>query len=378
MRLEHKPGEKMFFDFTDGIPIHSRASDDIKKTQLFIGVLPFSSLTTGEFVWDQKQPTVMSCTEQAMRRVGGVTPYVVFDNLRSAVTKAHIYDPEVNQTFVEFANHMGFAVLPARPYSPKDKASVECNIGVIQRQFYQLIRDKKFYSLHELNSEFQKYLTELNSAAMKDHGGHSRNDRFILEKGLLKILPSTQYEISVWKTSKVHTDCHIQVDHRFYSVPFKWVGHDVRVRLRNTTIEIFSDQAEPIAVHVRLKAEHRVSTDDTHYPPAKIAVARFEVKSAHQQAEKIGPNTTLLVQDLLSGNQPLKYLRRVQGILRLTQTVSAEALEFAADKAVLFNKKHYAYVLHTAQFFQAGGKRLRSVPPVRKQDEVYLHQTPHS
>ena len=376
IRLEHKPGERIFFDFADGIPITDRKTGEKTKTQLFAGVLPFSSFTVGEFVLNQKQPTFIRAIEDAFYQIGGVTPYVTVDNLRSAVTKSHLYDPDVNQTFIEFSNHWGFAVLPARPYSPKDKASVEAGIGVVQRQFFQEVRDKTFYSLPELNLAYKEFLILLNKSPMKDHGDVSRNDRFENEKYLLKPLKSDRFELCEWKTSKVHPDCHVQVERKFYSVPYLYVGQSVRVRISSKLIEIFSSDTTPLTVHSRLTGNTRASTVDNHYPEEQVATARFEIKSALKQAEKIGPKTFELVKLLVEGEYPLKNLRRIQGILRLHQSqhVRKESLEYASSQAVAFKRMNFYFVKSAALFFEQGGNRPRVVAPTRTKEDLYLHE----
>ena len=376
IRLEHKAGERIFFDFTDGISITDRMTGETTKTQLFVGVLPFSSFTVGEFVLNQKQPTFMRAIEDAFYQVGGVTPYVTIDNLKSAVTKSHLYDPDVNQTFIEFSNHWGFAVLPARPYSPKDKASVEAGIGVIQRQFYHEVRDRVFYSLAELNLVFKDFLKRLNTSPMKDHGESSRNDRFENERNLLKPLKLERFELCEWKTAKVHPDCHVQVERKFYSVPYSFVGQNVRVRISNKLIEIFSSDAKPLSVHPRLTGDIRASTLDAHYPEEKIATARFEIKSALKQAEKVGPKTLELIQLLVEGEYPLKNLRRIQGVLRLHQSqhIKKESMEYAASQALIFRKLSFYYIKNAALFFEQGGTRPRVVAPTRTKEDLYLHE----
>jgi transposase len=376
IRLEHKPGERIFFDFTDGIDIVDRRTGEKTKTQLFVGVLPFSSFTVGEFVLNQKQPTFIRAIEDAFYQLGGVTPYVTVDNLRSAVAKSHLYDPDVNQTFIEFSNHWGFAVLPARPYSPKDKAAVEAGIGVIQRQFYHEVRDRVFYSLAELNLAFKDFEKRLNASPMKDHGNVSRNDRFEKEKHLLKPVKSERFELCEWKTAKVHADCHVQVERKFYSVPYAFIGQSVRVRISNKLVEIFSNDTKPLSVHPRLTGDTRASTLDAHYPEEKVATARFEIKSALKQAEKVGPKTCALIKLLVDGNYPLKNLRRIQGILRLhqSQNVRKESLEYAATQALVFNKPNFQYVKNAALFFEQGGTRPRVVAPTRTKDDLYLHE----
>ena len=145
IRQHHKPAEKTFIDFCDGLDFLDVRTGKKISTQLFCGVLPFSSYTYGEFVLNQKLVTFIEAQERMWSYFGGVSQYVVPDNLKSGVSRADWYDPVSNPTYVEYANHAGFAVIPARPKKPRDKAGVECGIGVIQRGFYQEVRDRVFY-----------------------------------------------------------------------------------------------------------------------------------------------------------------------------------------------------------------------------------------
>jgi transposase len=385
IRLQHEPGERCYFDFADGVPIVDRVSGAKTKTQLLVSVLPFSSLTEAEFLPDQKQPNFIRAIERAFQRFGGVTPYVVVDNLKSAVQRAHLYDPDTNKTFVEFANHMGFAVLPARPYKPRDKAAVEAAVGVIQRQFFHQVRDTVFYSLEQLNNELRIFLDRLNNEPMKDHGGIARAERAGVEREKLKALPLERFELHEWRRAKVHPDCHIQVDRKFYSVPFQFVGQTVHVRIKTSTLEIFSEDREALAVHPRLapSAIARASTLEAHYPEQKSALARFDVKAALKAALRIGPETHRMIEDLFSCSTPLKFLRRAQGILALHQSgrVSTDALEHASARAMLFNKKQLTFIKDAALFYQARGVDSKSnvarVAPIRLKQDVFLHNNHH-
>ena len=181
MRLNHKPGEKTFVDYADGIDIYDETTGKVIKTQLFVGTLPFSSMVYAEFSFSQKTPSFIASHERMWIFFGGVTPYTVSDNLKSDVIKADLYDPDRNKTFCAYANHAGFALLPARPRRPKDKANVECHVGVLQRSFYPKVRNHTFTSIAELNEALWKHVEELNATVMKDHGV-SRNERFEVEK----------------------------------------------------------------------------------------------------------------------------------------------------------------------------------------------------
>lgn len=376
MRLEHVPGERMYFDYTEGIDIIDQETGEIKQTQLMCGVLAMSSYTFGEFTWTQKRSDLTRSMENAFRFFGGVTPYVTVDNQKAAVNQAHWYDPEVNPTFVDFANHWGFAVIPARPFRPRDKGANESGIGVVQRQFYQEVRDRQFYSLSELNAAFREYLDRLNIGVMKDWGV-SRVDRFEGERHLLKPCPAQNWEQSEWRKAKVHADCHVQVLKKFYSVPYANVGREVRVRVTTRLIEIFDQDLNPLCSHARLHGRETHSTDPRHYPPEKLACAQFSVQLALREAAKIGPETEKLIGELLSGSYPLRYLRRAQGILRLHQSgrVTREALEHASKMAMQFNKPYFNYVQSASEHFDKNGNRPVAVrsAPVRDPNQMYLH-----
>lgn len=376
MRLEHKPGVKCFFDWSEGIDILNIQTGELTKTNLFCGVMAMSSMTYGEFTLTQKKEDLTRAIERAFRFYGGVTSTVVVDNQKAAVSRADWYDPDLNPSFVEFANHWGFAVVPARPIRPRDKAGNESGIGVIQQQFFQEVRNRIFTSLEELNICFRDYCNRLNGETMKDWG-LSRSERFEGEKAHLKSCPETNWEPAEWKTPKVHPDCHIQVLQRFYSVPFHYVGQEVRVRITAKMIEVFDQHLNSICAHLRLHGSQRRSTENAHYPEQKLAVAQFSVRQALSEAKRVGPETEKLIKDLLEVSQPLLNLRRAQGILRLyqSQRVNRSSLEYACKMGSTFKKTNYDYIKSTALFHESNGAKPVNVKsaPTRIEGSVYLH-----
>lgn len=378
MRLEHNPGEKTFFDYAEGIDIVNPTTGEISKTSLCCGVMAMSSYTYGEFTFTQKRDDLIRSMENAFRYFGGVTPYVTVDNQRAAVDVAHWYDPDVNPAFVDFANHWGFAVVPARPYKPRDKGANESGIGVIQRQFFQEVREQTFYSVDQLNQTFRKYLERLNGAKMKDWGV-SRAERFEGEKSLLKACVQQNWEMAEWKPAKVHADCHVQVLKKFYSVPYKFVGQEVRVKITSKLIEVFDRDLNPLAAHARLFGKETHSTDKRHYPEEKVALVQFSVQQAKRTADRIGPETLKLVEHILNTAYPLRFLRRVQGILRLHQSakVTREGLEHACKLGMTYSKTQFAYIQSTALYFDKNGSRPSIVrtAPRREAESMYLHNS---
>lgn len=375
MRLVHRPGEKTQIDFTDGIAVVDPKTGIHRRTHLFTGVLAFSSRIYAEFVFDQRLPSFMAAQERMWQAFGGVTPYVVVDNLKSGVARADIYDPDVNPTYLEFANHMGFCVLPARPYKPRDKGKNEASNNVLQRTFFQEVRDRVFYSLGELNRALLVFLGGLNDAVMKDYGV-SRNDRFAEERQYLKPLPERRFEVSEWRRAKVHPDCHIQVAKNFYSVPFTAVGRTVRVRLTAGLVEVFSDDGDSLAVHRRLDGSAKFSTHPGHYPQPKVVVAHFEITHAKAEASVLGPNVRSLVDELTGGDYPLRHLRRIQGILRLARSggVAPGSLDYGCEQALKFRQMRLAYIKSCALFHQVnGGRPTVTGAPRRDLNDVHLN-----
>lgn len=371
-RLAHEPGEKVYIDYCDGLKLTCPITGKKTKTHFFCGVLPFSSYTFGCFTENQKLPNFIRCHEKMWAYFGGVTPYAVIDNLKSGVKKAHLYDPEKNPTYCDYGNHTGFAVLPTRPYTPRDKASVETAVGVVQRTFYQEVRNETFYSLAELNVRFYEFLENFNHQIMKDYGV-SRWDRFQNEKNLLQSISGDPYEFVEWKTSKVHPDCCIQVDKSFYSVPYKYCGQSVKVKLTDKLVEIYNAETEKIAFHLRAKKHHSTLIEPSHLPPWAIQNSKFEVIKCKKIAEAIGPNTEALVNEWFSGSRPLAYLRRAQGLCRLHKDgCSREAVEYASAQAITFHKHQLSFITSCAKAYVARPRPVAKAPE-RDPNTIHLH-----
>jgi hypothetical protein len=165
------------------------------------------------------------------------------------------------------------------------------------------------------------------------------------------------------------------VEKNFYSVPFVYVGQQVRVRLTEKLVEVFSEDSQPLSAHSRLTGIGKFSTYDSHYPEQKLSVARFEVHHAKEQAQKLGPHVEQLVDKLLSTDYPLRHLRRVQGIVRLAKRhpITVEALDHACQRALSFNKTRLSYIKDCALFFVTYGQRPTLLTPTREQGAVHLH-----
>ncbi len=239
MRQLHKAGEKAFIDYCGPtVEVIDRHSGEIRHAQVFVGVLGASSYTFAEATWTQSLPDWIGSHQRMLRFFGGVPELLVPDNLKAAVTQACRYAPKINTTYTELATHYGTAVLPARPYKPKDKAKAEVAVQVVERWILARLRHRTFFSLAELNAAIAELLPQLNQRPFQGRR-ESRQDLYeTLDRPVLKPLPQDDYEYAEWRHAKPGIDYHVAVDKRFYSVPHALVGKPLELRITATTVEV--------------------------------------------------------------------------------------------------------------------------------------------
>jgi len=172
LRQEHKAGEKMFVDWAGAkIPIYDRHSGVPWQAPLFVAALGVSSYTWAEAAQDQQMAAWLKAHEHAFEYFQGVPALSVPDNTKTGVSKAHLYDPDLNPTYYNFAVHYGFGILPARPRKPRDKAKVENAVQLAQRWIVAALRHRKFFSLEEANAAIRELLQRLNHRPFRKQQG---------------------------------------------------------------------------------------------------------------------------------------------------------------------------------------------------------------
>ena len=149
---------------------------------------------------------------RAFEYFGCVPRVLVPDNLKSGVSKACKYEPELNPTYADMAEHYGCAVLPARPYRAKDKAKVEVGVLIVKRWILAVLRHRTFYSLAELNGAIRECLERLNTRLLRQVK-RSRRELFeSMDRPVALPLPLRPYEYAEWYKAKVNIDYHVEVE----------------------------------------------------------------------------------------------------------------------------------------------------------------------
>src|SRR6202020_2741540 len=296
MRQTHAAGERLFVDYAgDGVPVViDRHTGELRKAQIFVAVLGASSFTFAFASWTQTLPDWIDAHVRALEAIGGVPQLIVPDNTKTAVIKACLYDPQVNRTYAEMAAHFGTAILPARPRRPRDKAKVEQALLIVERWLLGRLRHRVFYGLADVNAAIADLMKHLNEVRPIRRLGVTRRQLLEeIDRPALKSLPAEPYEFSEWKKCRVGIDYHVEVDHHYYSVPFRFVRTDVEARMTVGTAEVFL-KGERIAAHRRSSGNHKHTTTPEHMPSSHRRYAGWTIDRIREDASRIGPATAAL------------------------------------------------------------------------------------
>jgi transposase len=307
---------------------------EIRQAAIFVAVLGASNYTYCEATWSQALPDWIGSHVRTLEFIGGVPALLVPDNLKSGVKKACFYDPELNPTYRDLAIHYATAVLPARPYRPKDKAKVEAGVLLVERWVLARLRHQRFFSLAELNRQIAESMIALNQRPFKKLPGSRQSAFAELDRPALRSLPAIRYEFADWKVATVGIDYHVEFVGHYYSVPYRFAREKVDVRATATTVELFH-RGQRVASHLRSEARGRHTTVDAHMTPAHLAVQGWNAPRLLDWAARIGPYAKAVVEHVLHQRRhPQQGYRSCLGILRLSKTYGDGRLEAACERAI--------------------------------------------
>ena len=342
MRQTHIAGDKLFVDYAGHtMPVIDRSTGEVRQAQIFVAVLGASNYTYAEATWTQSLPDWIGAHTRAFTFLGGVPNIVVPDNLKSGVTRAHRYDPDLNPTYQDMATHYGVAVVPTRVRKPQDKAKVEVGVQIVERTILAVLRNRQFFSLAELNDAIAELLSRLNQRSFKKLPGSRQSQFEAIDRPALKPLPSTLYEYAEWKQARVHIDYHIEVMRHYYSVPHTLIKRQLNVRITAATIECFH-HGQRVAAHRRSHQPGRHTTVTEHMPEQHRHHAQFSPERLQRWAANIGAETAALITQVLSERpHPEQGYRACLGILRLAKSYSDERLNAACARALTLGTHRY-------------------------------------
>jgi transposase len=340
MRQTHKGGDKVFVDYVgQTIELIDIDTGQIRTAQIFVGVLGASNYTYAEATWTQQIPDWIASHRRMLEFFGGVPALIVPDNLRSAISKACRYEPDINPTYADFIDYYGTAVLPARPYKPKDKAKAENAVLVVERWILARLRNKTFAGLAELNQAIRELVHDLNHRPFKKLPGSRASAFDEIDKPALKNLPQYPYECIYFKKARVHIDYHVELDQHYYSVPYQLISKELELRFTSERVECWH-QGKQIALHVRSYKKGAHTTIPEHMPKAHRKHMEWTPGRFLNWSTQIGTATTRLVKYLLECKRhPEQGYRSCLGLLNLSKRFGDARLEKACECTWQFGAK---------------------------------------
>lgn len=367
MRQTHRAGEKLFVDYAgQTVTVVDPPTGEGQQAQIFVAVLGASNYTYAEATWSQTLPDWIGSHVRAFAFFGGTPEIIVPDNLRSGVSKACRYEPDLNPTYAEMAAHYGVAVIPARPAKPKDKSKVEVGVQIVERWILARLRHLTFLSLWELNHMIQGLLVDLNRRPFKKLPGTRLSQFEALDRPALHPLPAKPYEYAEWRKVRVHIDYHVEVGGHYYSVPHALIKRELEVRLTANTVECFH-HGQRVASHMRSRLRGRHSTQIEHMPKSHRAHLEWTPGRFLAWAAGVGPHARDLVRYLLTHKpHPEQGYRSCLGLLSLARRYGPERLEKASERALLLGAPTRRSVLSILE------RGIDHLPPCKEEEGAPL------
>jgi transposase len=352
MHLEYEPGDMMMIDFA-GKKLYYMDPDSAERVdcEVFVAVLPFSGLIFCDSVMSQQTNDFAYCINAMAKFYGAVASTIVCDNMRTAVKRADRYEPQFTDICIQLSEHYGTTFSATRPYSPRDKAMVERAVSIVYAHVYAPLRNQVFTSLGALRQAMHEQLRLLNDKPYKNTP-YSR--RYFFEQhelSLLKPLPPEPFSSKKAVLLTVQRNYHVQLteDHRYYSVPYQYVGKKVKVLYDARVVEVYLDN-QRIALHVRKNHNKAYTTLGEHMPPHHQRMQQIKGWNRDDllaQASRIGSSAlqaaTLMLQNSIYMEQNYKACF---GMLMLQKKYGHQRLEAACARALMGSRVNYTMIKH--------------------------------
>jgi len=352
------PGEEAQIDFFRGAPTFRAETGQWGRPWVFRMTLCCSRHGYEEAVWDQKVETFLRCHENAFVDLGGVVGVARHDNLKAAVVRACLYDPDVSDIYAAFARHWGFTPLPTRPRTPRENGKEERSGGYVKDN---ALKGRRFESLEEQNAFLRRWNRTV--ARLRIHGTTRQQvwTHFLeTDRKALRPLPTEPFTFFQSGTRTVHADGNVEVAGAFYPVPPHLIHQTLRVRWDRHLVRVF-DGEMLVAVRQRV-------------PPGCYAPrpggSSLEVTSTQRafeehllgRCERVGAPLRRWAEQAVA-ERGVRAYRLIQGVLGLTRTQPRERVLHAAERALAHGLFRYRDL-----------RRLAETAPVPEADRVLTRE----
>jgi len=323
-RLEHPPGAEAQADFGELVRVEHQGR--MVRTWAYVAVWPHSRWRYVEVVLEQTVPTFLSCVQNGVRASGAIPTRLSIDNLASGVLREHFAERAYQREFAALCAHYGMMPNAVRPRTPTDKGCVENSVGALKKG----LRGRTFASLADLRAAASAWARTSNDRP--NSATHRRpNDLLAAERG--RDLPEP-YPIARWSEHRVRTDCHVQVDYNFYSVPYTLAGKRIVVRVDAGSVVAY-DNFAVVARHERLVGRGQTTTDREHYPKHKQRSSQEVHRERIERVRGIGAGAAAFLHGLLQSRTHV-HSDAYRALMRLIDTQDGGELDRACARAAHF------------------------------------------
>ena len=347
MHMNHKAGDKLFVDYAGKtLQLTDKSTGEVIEVEFFVAILGASQYTYAEASPSQKKEEFIASVENALHFFKGVPAAIVPDNLRSAVTKSNRYEPVLNETFLDFAEHYGTTILPARAYRPRDKSLVEGAVKILYQRIYPALRNSTFHALKDLNEAIWKELEVHNNKKLTGRPTSRLTLFDQVESDKLSTLPVERYEIRHMAFATVMQNGHVLLskDKHYYSVPYQYIRKKVKIMYSRTKVEVYH-RYNRIALHKRDYKQYSYTTVKEHLASTHRFITEWTPQRFINWGASIDDSVREFISRLLETRQhPEQSYKSCLGVLSYEKKVGKQRLINACKRALDYGIYNYRII----------------------------------
>ncbi|KZO00432.1 IS21 family transposase (plasmid) [Bacillus badius] len=261
LRFETPPGKQAQMDWAE-VGMYE-VNGRIQKVYAFIMILGYSRMKYIEFTTDMKLETLMKCHMNAFSYFNGLPHHILYDNMKTVVIKHSPIEIRFNRTFEDFLAYYGIVPKACKPNRPQTKGKVERTVHYLKNNFFQRKHEPTLYALNE---DIRRWLDQTANKKKNETTNEPPVQRFQKEQSFLQpwgIKPL--FPTSHWEMREVSRDCFVSYQGKKYSVPFRYAGQKVKIKITlDREIEIYDEQ-ECMAKHPILTEKAQMIAKKEHY-----------------------------------------------------------------------------------------------------------------
>lgn len=304
--VNRQPGKYLYIDWVgDQIPLVRDPDHPERrlKAHFLVFTMGYSSYSFATAFPDEKTPSVINGINQALSYMGRLPQAFRPDNMKTAVTSNTKEGLVLSTAMEDLQNYYDVPVLPARPLKPRDKASCERLVLILETELLPRLDGRLFESFEDLNRTVANFMNDHNTR-IKTGESLSRKELFEkYDKPNMKPLPLRPFSLYEYKQLKVQRNCHIKYNGVYYSVPYQYVQQRVIVKISGTALQICDRYNKPLCSHAipHPKSGRLYVTAEEHLKSSYQKARQIEQRGIHHfydRASRIGPSLRKLIEQV--------------------------------------------------------------------------------